>query len=263
MLTLFGFKAPSQALSDHSPDPLKFSPRSVSRLDEEDEDDWNRTLRPTVTLEPPPGLRSAAHSRESSIEKVSSPPTISPRLAQTSQSRAVGIGGVLERSVDSKSASYGHHRQTSIVHGIQHSRNGSLASSSSSPLSPQMIAAAGVALISDRPDIHSVSRGEGESALTRPLTALSGTTVTSMPQMPERTTPVAVADTSTYSATTRKLERMHSGRRRDHAHHHSHSSRHSKDEPKKSVLEYSMHVLFTAVGACLTIGLTAWRSLRR
>ncbi|RKF71527.1 Cell morphogenesis protein PAG1 [Golovinomyces cichoracearum] len=36
-----------------------------------------------------------------------------------------------------------HNRQTSIVHGYQHSRNGSIASTSSSPLSPQMIAAAG------------------------------------------------------------------------------------------------------------------------
>jgi hypothetical protein len=217
----------------------------VTRLDEEDEDEWNRTLRPNVTLEPPPGTRSAAHSRESSIEKVSSPPTISPRLAQPGQSRTAGLGSVLERAVD-KGSSYGHHRQTSIVHGIQHSRNGSLASSSSSPLSPQMIAAVGAALISDRPDIHVVARGEGDPTLSRPQTALSGTTVTSMPQMPDRTTPAAVADTSTYSATTRKLERMHSGRRRDHNHHHSHSSRHSKDEQKKSVLDYSMHVLFTA-----------------
>lgn len=36
-----------------------------------------------------------------------------------------------------------HNRQTSIVHGYQHSRNGSIASSSSSPLSPQIIALAG------------------------------------------------------------------------------------------------------------------------
>jgi hypothetical protein len=117
-----------------------------------------------------------------------------------------------------------------------------------------MIAAAGAALISDRPDIHNVARADGESTLSRPPTALSGTTATSMSQMPERTTQAAVPDTLTYSATTRKLERMHSGRRREHTHHHSHSSRHSKDEQKKSVLDYSMHVLFTAVGIALTDG---------
>jgi hypothetical protein len=37
------------------------------------------------------------------------------------------------------SLSYGHHRQTSIVHGIQHSRDPSLLATASSPLSPQKI----------------------------------------------------------------------------------------------------------------------------
>ncbi|TDZ30831.1 Cell morphogenesis protein PAG1 [Colletotrichum spinosum] len=235
--------------------PLKFSPRSVTTLDEEDEDDdgWDRTLRPAA-LEPlPPSVRSVTHSRDSSFEKLSSqqlpPPSganlTSPRIQNHSQSRSA-IGGVIERVVDPKSASYGHHRQTSIVHGIQHSRNGSHASSSSSPLSPQIIAAAGATLssVSDRPDMHAVGRLEPDAPPgPRPGTALSGTTVNSGPVVPERTS--SATDFTNASNTQRKLERIHSKSRRDHAHQHSHSSRHHKDE-QKTVGEYALHVLFTS-----------------
>ncbi|KAK4457323.1 hypothetical protein QBC42DRAFT_318587, partial [Cladorrhinum samala] len=149
--------APSQTtLPDH--EPLKFSPRAVTRLDEEDED-WQHTIRP-ATL----GSRSVTHSRESSIDK----PQRSDARSHAPPTRSA-LGGVKERAVDPKSASYGHHRQTSIVHGIgiQHSRNGSLASSASSPLSPQMIAAAGAGLTPDRAEMHGYARpdGVGDGAL--------------------------------------------------------------------------------------------------
>ncbi|KAK3353095.1 cell morphogenesis protein-like protein [Lasiosphaeria hispida] len=229
--------APSQTLPDH--EPLKFSPRAVSRLDEEDED-WQRTLRP-VALD----SSSVAHSREPSIEKLQRPDNSA--RAHAPQSRS-GIGGVIERVVDPKALSYGHHRQTSIVHGIgiQHSRNGSHASSASSPLSPQMIAAAGASLIPDRPDMHSsFSRLEGDGPLgSRPPTALSGSTA--VPYVPERTLSATAMETSSQLAPRGKLERMHSGKfRRDHAPQHSHSSRHYKDE-QKTVGEYALHVLFTS-----------------
>ncbi|TPX07344.1 uncharacterized protein E0L32_010766 [Thyridium curvatum] len=252
--------APSQTLPDHAPDTLKYS-RSVSRLDEEDEDEWNRTLRP-AGMEPPLP-RSVAHSRESSLEKLQlgskgssssqSPPTIiSPRTHASSGRQ--GIGTVMERMVDPKAAAYGHHRQTSIVHGIQHSRSGSLASPSSSPLSPQMLAAAGVGLTADRPDMPSFTTRTDVDPLagSRPPTNFSGTTMgsgTAMgsggPMVPERTSSVTDM-TTVHAPTQRKLERMHSGRtRRDHSHHHSHSSRHPKDE-QKTVGEYALHVLFTS-----------------
>ena len=248
---LTGTAAPSQTLPDH--EPLKFSPRAVSRLDEEDED-WQRTLRPVAALE----SRSAAHSRESSIEKIQrSDNPISPagslphpRVHVPPPSRSAALGGVIERVVDPKSSSYGHHRQTSIVHGIgiQHSRNGSLASSGSSPLSPQMIAAAGSGIAPDRPDMmHPFSRMDGDSALgSRPATALSGTTANSGPLVPERGSSASISDTASQGAPQRKLERIHSGKsRRDHAHNHSHSSRHHKEE-QKTVGEYALHVLFTS-----------------
>lgn len=235
------YVAPSQALPDHHhlQDLLKHSPRS------RDDDDWDSTLRPLV-IETPTS-RSVAHSRESSLDKLTGLAGIpeSPILSSTSPrilspSTRQAIGGILERVVDPKAAAYGHHRQTSIVHGIQHSRNGSLASSSSSPLSPQMIAAAGAGLLPERPDLHPMGRLDSDTTMSsRPPTALSGSTANSNghPSL-ERTS----TDTSNTN-TIRKIERMHSKARRDQSHHHSHSSRHYYEQ--KTVGEYALHVLFT------------------
>ena len=226
-------------------------------IDEEDED-WERTLRPVV-LEPP-NTRLVAHSRESSLEKLQSqgiaglPNTatqspssaISPRLHTGAPRQA--IGAVIERTVDPKAAAYAHNRQTSIVHGIQHSRNGSLASSSSSPLSPQMIAAAGGgALAPERDDMQSFARADADLGLgSRPSTTYSGATLASGPQIPDRIS--SATDVSSNTVVQRRPERMHSKTRRDHSHHQSHSSRHHKDE-QKTVGEYALHVLFTSVSA--------------
>ncbi|KAK4235508.1 cell morphogenesis protein PAG1 [Achaetomium macrosporum] len=217
-------------LPDH--EPLKFSPRAVSRLDEEDEDDWQKTIRPVAL-----GSRSVAHSRESSIEKLQRPP---PRSV---------INGVTERVIDPKVSSHRHHRQTSIVHGIgiHHSRNGSLASSASSPLSPQMIAAAGVGLTPERAELHSFPRLDSDaSTASRPPTALSGTTLASMSNVSERGASAGGGEMGGQLPARGKLERRHSGKsRRDHSHHRSHSSRHHRDE-QKTVGEYALHVLFTS-----------------
>ncbi|AEO55251.1 hypothetical protein MYCTH_2298895 [Thermothelomyces thermophilus ATCC 42464] len=233
---------PSQTtLPDH--EPLKFSPRAVSRLDEEDEDEWQKTIRPA-----PLGSRSVAHSRESSLEKLQRPdPAAQPPLPRAHVPPRSAIGGVMERVVDPKASTYGHHRQTSIVHGIgiHHSRNGSLASSSSSPLSPQMIAAAGAGLNPDRVEVHSFPRLDSDGQ--RPPTALSGTTLASVPSVPERAPSAAAGEIGSQTSARGKMERRHSGKssRRDHSRHHSHSSRHHKDE-QKTVGEYALHVLFTS-----------------
>ncbi|KAK4107028.1 hypothetical protein N656DRAFT_742598 [Canariomyces notabilis] len=228
--------APSQTtLPDH--EPLKFSPRAVTRLDEEDED-WQKTIRPV------------AHSRESSIEKLQRPDLAGqlPQVRTHAPPSRSAIGGVMERAVDPKASSYGHHRQTSIVHGIgiHHSRNGSFASSTSSPLSPQMIAAA-AGLTPDRAEMHGFPRLDGDGTLApRPGTALSGTTLASMPNVPERSSSAAAGDASGQAAARGKLERRQSSKtRRDHAHHPSHSSRHHRDD-QKTVGEYALHVLFTS-----------------
>ncbi len=134
---------------------------------------------------------------------------------------------------------YGHHRQTSIVHGIQHSRSGSLASSASSPLSPAKIATAG----SPGPDAPNMARPDNDSA--SPLSSLSGSSFSSAATLiPDRAS--AATDNT---LTQKRVERMHSssGRsRREHGHHHSHSRHHHKEEVK-TVGEYALHVLFTSV----------------
>lgn len=240
---------PSQPL-DHLQDPPRFSPRSVSRLDEEHENEssWDRTLRPA--FDPP--IRPS-HSRDSSADKTSisnlstastaNTSVTSPRIHIPPHARNA-LGGVVERVVDPKSATYGHHRQTSIVHGIQHSRNGSLASTKSSPLSPHMIAAAGAAAALDRPDMDAAAYP------SRPPTGLSGSISSSLSgstavQM-ERSGSAADLSPHAGAPQRKQLERMHSKSRRDHGLHHSLSSRHHKDDPK-TVGEYALHVLFTAV----------------
>ena len=129
-----------------------------------------------------------------------------------------------------------HHRQTSIVHGIQHSRNGSFASPTSL-LSPQMIASAGA----ERPDA-SVT-GDPSFASTSPSMTSTSTFSSSATLVPERVSPGADSNTSPQT----RVERMQSGRsRRGLGHHQSHSRHHHKEE-LKTVGEYALHVLFTSV----------------
>lgn len=247
----------------------EYPTRSASRLNayNDDSDAWDNTLKPLP--HDPAVSRAVAHSRESSLEKLQSGGLAgipeSPRSAVSSAvtgtrgatSRSGG-GAVVERVVDPKAATYGHHRQTSIVHGIQHSRNGSL-SSSSSPLSPQMIAAAGAGLLPERADMPALARQE----VDRPPTALSGSTALSSTNPLERTPSASEMSNgaSAHTVTQKKVERMHSKTRRDHGHHHSHSSRHSRDDQQKTVGEYALHVLFTSV--CTRLILTRYCSKYR
>ena len=140
------------------------------------------------------------------------------------------------RLADSKS----HHRQTSIVHGIQHSRNGSYASSNS-PLSPQIIAAAG----GERPDASNMGDPAFASAMSMSSMNSGASFSSNTTLVPER----GSTATDVSSNTQKRVERMHSGRsRRDHGHHHSHSRHHHKGE-LKTVGEYALHVLFTSVSS--------------
>ncbi|KAK8210039.1 cell morphogenesis N-terminal-domain-containing protein [Phyllosticta paracitricarpa] len=83
----------------------------------------SRGRAPTITSQRAPSSRSQT-----------------PVVAVPSRDRSTPDPGVERRP----SQSYGHHRNTSIVHGIQHSRNTSFANAQSpSPLSPQIIAAVG------------------------------------------------------------------------------------------------------------------------
>jgi hypothetical protein len=126
-------------------------------------------------------------------------------------------------SVERKSSvSYGHHRQTSIVHGFQHSRNPShVSSTAASPISPGII----------------LSQAQKDGPPLR--------------QSPSSSTLNAPAD----QVPLRRLERMHSGRiKREHEshlhHHHHHNHRHHRSRSRQhhqqeptTVGEYALHHL--------------------
>jgi hypothetical protein len=198
-----------------------------------DFDVWNATLKRSTN---PSISRSTPDARDPTIQTQTSP----AGLTATSdlQSQPSNISPRLSpgnRLTESKA----HHRQTSIVHGIQHSRNGSFSSSSNSPLSPQIIAAAG----GERLDAFNM----GDSPFAPPLPSMtSGASFSSSTTLvPERAS--TAAENSNYMLTQKRVERMHSGRSsRDHRHHHSHSRHHHKEE-LKTVGEYALHVLFTSV----------------
>ncbi|KAK5121519.1 hypothetical protein LTR85_005352 [Meristemomyces frigidus] len=131
--------------------------------------------------------------------------------------------------VERKPSLYGHHRQTSIVHGVQHSRNPSLLSSTTtSPLSPhksivngshESLASGGIAALKKSPSMSTLHSS-----------TFSGSTL-----------PVNRSFES--SAGQRKPERMHSGRvKRSHEH-----QRSQQPDPGVggTVGEYALHHLFT------------------
>jgi len=181
----------------------------------------------------------------SPVSNVQPPHTISassPRPQPVASRPGPAFEGGIERR---PSASYGHHRQTSIVHGIQHSRNASFAASPAiSPLSPEIIAAvgAGVGGASDftanTPQMEAPELPSGLPLHSRPngsvSSNLTGTTLAS--------------GGSSVTVTQKKTERMQSGGKI--RHHHSHSRHHHQTE-QKTVGEYALHVLFNSV--CVTV----------
>lgn len=129
-----------------------------------------------------------------------------------------------------------HNRQTSIVHGVQHSRNGSFASPTGL-LSPQMLLNAGA----ERPDAS--IPGDPSFVSASPSMTNSSTFSSTSTLVVDRVSPA----TDSNALPQPRLERMHSGKgRRGHGHHVSHSRHHYKEE-LKTVGEYALHVLFTSV----------------
>ncbi|KAJ5268761.1 hypothetical protein N7505_004519 [Penicillium chrysogenum] len=192
------------------------------------------------------------HSRESSTVRGRpvDPSTLAPiqprrghsgsKSPDVSGARPPGYEVGLERR---PSNSYGHHRQTSIVHGIQHSRNTSMAGStaSTSPLSPELIA--------------SLGRGAFDEATLPakfdPLEAHSGySTPSGIPAshaMPPTLSTIQDNDTTLrdVSPATVIHNRMNSGGkpRRERSDSRSQSKHHSES---KTVGEYALHHLFNS-----------------
>lgn len=198
------------------------------------------------------------HSRESSAVRgrAADPSALAPTLQarrghsgskspDVSTGRPAGYDAGLERR---PSNSYGHHRQTSIVHGMQHSRNPSMAgSTASSPLSPELIASLGrgvsddVGLPSKLDQLDSYSNHQSPAG-TASSYGLQGTLSTIQDNDTDERmdgSPASVAH-----------KRMNSGgkSRRERSHSRSHSKHHSES---KTVGEYALHHLFNSVSYML------------
>ncbi|TVY93572.1 Cell morphogenesis protein [Lachnellula willkommii] len=174
--------------------PDKLSERLTNGFSPTDTEPWNATLKLSTTISRPGNGRereplpshTTPHTAGYLVNNHPSdlqtpPPNISPRLHAGS------------RLNESKT----HNRQTSIVHGIQHSRNGSYASTSSSPLSPQIIAAAG----GERSDASNMG-DHYASTMASMATGTSSSSNTTL--VPERMT--TATENNNHNLTQRRVE---------------------------------------------------------
>ncbi|KAJ5559130.1 hypothetical protein N7535_009006 [Penicillium sp. DV-2018c] len=192
------------------------------------------------------------HSRESSAVRgravdPSSLAPIQPRRGHSGSKspdvpnvRPPGYEVGLERR---PSNSYGHHRQTSIVHGVQHSRNTSMAgsASSASPLSPELIASLGRGAFDEATLPAKIDTADTHSGYSTPSGPSTGH------GLPPTLSTIQDNDTELRDVSPAALfhKRMGSGAksRRER----SHSRSQSKQHPEvKTVAEFALHHLFNS-----------------
>lgn len=141
--------------------------------------------------------------------------------------------GTLEHALERKpSQSYAHNRNTSIVHGIQHSRNTSYVNSpATSPLSEQAQVITGLnGAVMSQDTITAAFSAHGVTAAGNGFTPVG--------------LPPPLADGS---SAQRKPERAPSrSSRKGHVHHRSQSRHHQHTHELKTVGEYALHHLFNA-----------------
>ncbi|KAF1964648.1 hypothetical protein BU23DRAFT_561768 [Bimuria novae-zelandiae CBS 107.79] len=185
---------------------------------------------PNVPSQEPSVTRGRALTASSRI--------LSPR-SQTPVTVISSSSSSPDRSLERKaSLSYAHNRQTSIVHGIQHSRNTSFVNSpATSPLSPQVIAAQGPSLdgtaVMSQESIADAFAAKGAPA-GGPAVGSHGHVAT-------------MSVLTDASAARRRPERAHSARSQKNGHHHHRSqSRHQAPHELKTVGEYALHHLFNS-----------------
>lgn len=169
-----------------------------------------------------------SREREPSAVRPRTPVASVPKISTTHE------GPGIERK---PSGSYGHHRQASIVHGsIQHSRNTSFATTpSASPLTPEVIAEAGEG---GQDGFNTLRMGEDSISM---LSSINGTLGGGGSAVKGHSPTGSIGE-----ATTKRPERMLSGRsRRDHNHSRS-QSRHHHPQESRTVGEYALHHLFNS-----------------
>lgn len=159
------------------------------------------------------------------------------RVGIPSNSANSSPDGTLERKPShSHSHAYAHNRNTSIVHGVQHSRNASYVNSpATSPLSPQVFAALDGAVMS-------------QESITAAFSANGASTNTSTSPGSSFAAPVPSAPASDATLVQRKPERAPSARstRKGHGPHRSQSRHPQHAHELKTVGEYALHHLFNS-----------------
>ncbi|EXJ94334.1 hypothetical protein A1O1_02728 [Capronia coronata CBS 617.96] len=220
-----------------------------------------------------PQLGASVHIRETSVTRgrsqqsttqtygssnVSSSRTGSTQPHGTESSLSSRGGPAIDTGLQRRTSSnYGHHRQTSVIHGLQHSRDPSFNSpSTASPLTPEsLLNATNYARYPSQPTRRGqFSTSESSSAFTSPVAPFQGhaqghsiDSLLDGPGTPQETGP---------SQPRRRKE--HSRTRRGHAYHQS--SVHQQAEPRTPG-EYALHHLFHAfvlradqrINHCLTL----------
>ena len=185
-------------------------------------------IAPPTAHFPPSRDPSVTRGRASST---SSPRNASPREVTSGSQGRVKPGAELDRK---PSVSYGHHRQTSIVNGVQHSRKQSgLVSSASSPLSPHD---------------HLVPATSDESNAASVPVLQKSPSLSLIHNNASNTAALPINKSVEANRLQRTPERMHSGRvKRSHEPQRS-QSRLQPQPPQelKTVGEYAMHHLFTS-----------------
>lgn len=221
-----------------------------------------------------PQSSSTVHSRETSAARgrpgdtsVSGLSTLQSQQRHRGQSQSKSPepssarpGPGYEPNIERRpSNSYGHHRQTSIVHGIQHSRNPSFAASSTTanPLSPEIIASFGR---SGSSEAESTLAGRLEQPEQQTSYTSPGSNGTSHVQPPGLST-IEDNDTDEPSAaqprnpTHRKMVSTNGRPRREQSHARTTSKHHHHHPPEsKTVGEYALHHLFNSVNTPLPLG---------
>lgn len=162
--------------------------------------------------------------------------TRAPGVAIPSSSTNSSPDGALERTLERKpSQSYAHNRNTSIVHGVQHSRNTSYVNSpATSPLSEQAQVIGGLdGAVMSQDTITAAFSAHGVTAGTGPANGFTGASLP--PPLPDG------------SSAQRKPERAPSrSSRKGHVHHRSQSRHHQHTHELKTVGEYALHHLFNS-----------------
>ncbi|KAJ5488488.1 hypothetical protein N7539_003378 [Penicillium diatomitis] len=194
------------------------------------------------------------HSREPSAVRgrPADPSTLAPTFHARrghSGSKSPDVSTVQPAAYDAglerrPSNSYGHHRQTSIFHGMHHSRNPSMAgsSASASPLSPELIASFGRGSFEEGTSPAKVDHLDPPPPFPTPTPTATHGIPNSLATIQDNNVSVSGSGSPVATGHTRGNSKGKTGRR-DRSQSQSHSKQHLES---KTVGEYALHHLFNS-----------------